>query len=409
MNAVERTTKKVLNSILGMIIFLVAQAAFYLPTEVEMIPEVQQYLPYARWITGGFLIIAFLVLFCSRVRVFRDNWYLFASVVFIGILIYSTYINETDMEGALGSKALAAVFLLLNLAVFFSVNPKKFMLIAFFLFLAINIVNTYTVFKYFGIGMWEEWHVYRNEFYSLVGNYNGGVEFVLPMAICGSAYAHRFGAWIEFLNYPAMAMSVIMAIKCNSLTQIVVFCVILAFMIVGDICIASKRFARFIRLLLNPIVLIGVDIAAYVAIIWMNITDPVSKLGFDPGFHGRRHIWDMAIDWIHQKPVWGNGLETVVDKSQKIYGYAHCHSWFLEITYMTGIIGTAAALIMIIIVIVQLCRTKNNRLSFILSGMYFAVCLTNLFETYTVTFFVLSLGLIYYLAKNENTEYIRRK
>ncbi len=400
MNSVYKYSRKVLNSPLGVILFLVSLAAFYTPREVSIMPVVVQYITPVRYVCGALLIIAFFLIYISGGRLFRDNWFLLPSAAFIAILIYSTYINNADMETALGGRGLAAVFLVLLVAVFFKVNMKKYLAISFFVLLAFNIANTYCVFHYWGVGMWEVWGVSRNKYFVLVGNYNGGVEYVLPMAVCGSAYAHRYGKWLEIFNYPAMIMSLIMAIKCNSDTQIIVFSVILAGMLLGDIAFASKGFAKVLKNVFNPVVMVAVNLVAWFSIVWLDITGWLEKIGIDPDFHGRRHIWDMAIEWIKAKPVWGNGLETEAVKSSKIVGYAHCHSWFLDIVYMTGIVGSIAAFIMLIVVIVAIFRLKNNRLSYIMSGMLFALCLTNLFETYTVTFFVFTLAMIYYIAKN---------
>ena len=381
-----------------MILFIISLAAFYLPYEISIIPSVIRILPYFRYICGGLMIIYFFLLYAGSLRVFRDNWYLWASAAFIAVLIYSTYINQADMESALGNKGIAAFFLVLIVAVFFKVDAKTFLLTGFFLLLLVNIANTYTVFAYEDVGMWYEWETWKDVHYSLVGNYNRGVEYVLPMAVCGSAYAMRYGKWLEFLNYPAMIMSIIMAWKCDSQTQIIVFAVILAAMIIGDIAMASKVFAKILRIF-NPVIMVGLDAAIFIAVVLLNKTNWVEKIGLDPEFHGRRHIWNMALEWIHEKPVWGSGLETVYVKSSKIVGYAHCHSWFLDVAYMTGIVGSLCVIGMLVAVVIAIWRQKHDRLAYILSMMAFALCLTNLFETYTVTFFVFTLALIYYAAK----------
>ena len=185
MNSVERATRTVLNSFAGIVIFIVSILAFYLPYEIRIIPAVENILPYIRSICGGLLIIAFLFLYCSRVRVFRDNWYLWAALAFFGILVLSTKQNDVYMEGVLSDGALTGIFFVLAVAVFFKVNLKKYLLITFFIFLVFCIANTYTVWAYYGVGMWVEWQSYRDTYYTLIGNYNGGIEIVIPMAICG--------------------------------------------------------------------------------------------------------------------------------------------------------------------------------------------------------------------------------
>lgn len=402
MNAVERFMNKILNSALGIVLFILTMAAFYLPFEVEICPPVLKVLPYFRFVCGALIVIAFFILYASRLRVFRDNWYLLAAVVFIAVLIYSTYINYADMQGVLGKKGLTAIFALLNMAVFLRVNPKKYLLIAFFWYLLINIANTYCLYRFWGVGLWEVWGVRRDELITLVGNYNGGVEFVLPMAVCGSAYAHRYGKWLEYLNYAAMIMSLAMAFKCDSLTQIAVFAAIMVFMIIGDISMIARPVAKTVRWILNPMVLVGINGLVYLTVIWLGRAQIFAKLGIDTGFHGRRHIWDMAIYYIQQKPILGHGLEDVDTVASKIYGYAHAHSFFLHTHYMTGIIGFSLIVIMLIIVIISWFRVKNDRVAYVMSFMMCCLCMTNLFEMYTVPFFVYTLGIIYYIGKTDN-------
>jgi len=168
MNAAEKFMNKVLNSALGIVLFILTMAAFYLPFEVEICPPVLKVLPYFRWVCGVLIIIAFFVLYASRLRVFRDNWYLLAAVAFIAVLIYSTYLNYADVQSVLGKKGLTAIFALLNMAVFLRVNPKRYLLIAFFWYLLINIANTYCLYHFWGVGLWEVWGVRRDELITLV-------------------------------------------------------------------------------------------------------------------------------------------------------------------------------------------------------------------------------------------------
>ena len=409
MKAVENTINKILNSALGVVIFILTMVSFYLPYEVEICPQVLMVLPYFRYATGILILIAFFVLYISRTRVFRDNWYLLAACLFIGVLIWSTFRNYGDTQGVLGKYGLTSIFAILNMAVFLRVNPKRYLLIAFFWYLILNIANTYCLFHFWGVGLWEEWGVYRSELITLVGNYNGGVEFVLPMAVCGSAYAHRYGKWLEFVNYAAMIMSLAYALKCDSLTQIYVFATIMAFMVLGDICMISKGIAKVVRWILNPMVLIGSNALVYVTVIWLGRTQLFANLGIDTDFHGRRHIWDMAIDLIHQKPLLGHGLEDVNTVASKIYGYAHSHSFFLHAHYMTGIVGTLLIVAMLVIVTISWFRVKNDRLAYVMSFMAGCLCLTNLFEMYTVPFFVYTLGIIYYIGKTDKPDEGKRR
>ena len=402
MNKVEQITTDILNSILGILVFVVSLLAFYLPYEIRIIPQVQEHLTTVRIVCAAILIVAFLFLYGSSFTIFRGNWALVAAIGFIGVLIFSTKMNGGDMSSALGTYGLAGIFLVMDIAVFFKVDPKKYILLAFLVLFIISMINVYTVYHYWGVGMWEDYGNYRNVYYSLIGNYNGGIEYVLPMAICGSAYAHRYGKWLEIVNYGAMAANLFMAFKCDSLTQEITFAAMLAFMIMGDIMMLSKGFAKVIRIICQPVILAAVDFALFVSIVVINKTNWVAAIGLDPDFHNRRHIWNMSMEWIKANPIWGSGQETVAVEATKITGYAHSHCTYLEVAYKTGFVGSVCMVLMVAAVVVAIYRNRHDRTSYILTAMLFLFGLAAVDETYPMAYVLLCLGLIYYIAKCTN-------
>lgn len=405
MKRLEEVTTSILNSFAGIILFLVSFAAFYLPYEIRIIPDVARVLPVVRYVCAGILVIFFFLLYISTLTVFRNNWALWAALGFVLVLIFSTMMQHGDMENALGTHGLAGFFLVMNIAVFFKANPKKYLLIAFFLLLLINIANTYTVLEYCvrqGIGMWETYGEYRNSLYSLIGNYNGGIEYVMPMAICGSAYAMRYGKWLEILNYAALLMSLYMAIRCESLTQIIAFAAIMGFMVLGDIAMVSDGFARFLKIFFQPVVFVGIDFAVFISVVVINQTNWVQRLGIDPDFHNRRHIWNMSMEWIRTNPIWGSGQESVMEEAGKLSGYAHSHCTYLEIAYKTGFVGTVFVILMLAAAVIAIYRNRHGRVSYILTVLLFLFGLACVAETYPMVYVLLCLGLIYYTAKNTN-------
>ena len=310
--------------------------------------------------------------------------------------------NGGDMESVLGTHGFCAVFLLLCISVFFRVNPKRYLLMAFFLLLAANIANIYTVYHYYGIGMWEEYGQYRNTFFSLVGNYNGGIEYVMPMAICGFSWASRYGGWLEMINYAAVVASLFMAVKCDSLTQMIAYAAILVFMAAGDFSFLSRKYAAVLRTIFQPLILIAVNLAVFVSVVVLNQTNWVAYLGIDPDFHNRRHIWNMSMDWIRENPVWGSGQETVAQEAAKITGYAHSHCTFLEVAYKTGFVGTVFLLLLLAASTVAVYRCRHHHLAYVLSVLAFLMGLAAIAETYPMEYVILCLGLVYYIALSSN-------
>ena len=407
MEKINEITCKILNSAAGIILCAVSLAVFYLPYELRIIPEVLDIAVYVADICAVLLILAFFALYISRMRLFRDNFFLWAALAFIAVLLYSTELNMADdMQGALGFKGLAAVFIAMMAAVFFRVNPKKYILTAFFVLMIYVVMNAYTVFAYWGVGMWEEYGQYRNVFFSLVGNYNGGIEYVIPMILCGLAYAHLYGAWLQILNYPLMILNLIMAVKCDSLTQELAFILILAAMVLGDILRLSDKAAGVVRHIFSPVILIAADIIIFLIVVVKQITSWVSIFGIDPDFHKRSHIWSMSLKLFESHPLWGNGQESVVMEASKITGYAHSHCTYLEIMYKTGTVGTVIMLIMTGLMIFSILKLSKHRTAYIISAVTGIFALAGIVESYPLVCVIMCFGLAYYICRNADNAVI---
>ena len=174
------------------------------------------------------------------------------------------------------------------------------------------------------------------------------------------------------------------------------------FMLIGNGAMIFKKFASLLRVIFQPVIAAAADIVIFVLVVLLNRTNWVEKIGLDPDFHNRRHIWNMAIEWIGKNPIWGSGQETVYEESLKITGYAHSHSTYLEIAYKTGFVGSVFIVLMLAAVIVAIYRNRHDSISYILSVMLFVFGLAGIVESYPMVYVMLCMGLMYYIAKNTN-------
>jgi len=197
-------------------------------------------------------------------------------------------------------------------------------------------------------------------------------------------------------------MSLYMAIRCESVTQIIAFVAIMGFMVLGDIAMLSDGFAKALKLVFQPAIFVGLDLAAFIFVVVIDKSNWVQRLGLDPDFHNRRHIWNMAMDWIKANPVWGSGQETVAAEASKITGYAHAHCTYLETAYKTGFVGTVFLILMLVAAVVAIYRNRHGRVSYILTILLFLFGLACVAEAYPMPYVLLCLGLVYYTAKHTN-------
>lgn len=88
--------------------------------------------------------------------------------------------------------------------------------------------------------------------------------------------------------------------------------------------------------------------------------------GKNGSFTGRDVIWQRAIEYISESPVFGYGMEDVLYKTMKLV-FPHCHNILLEILYDGGIIGFGLYVFFII------CFIPKNKKS--LTNNIFNLCL----------------------------------
>lgn len=407
-NILENFMTSLLNSLFGVIIFVLSLLAFNMPYEFAIVPKVAALLPIFQRGCGALLIICFVLLYGSRLRVFRDNWYLLALAGFLAVLIYSTVINQVDLPGALSDSGLFALANGLLFAVFLKVNPRRYLLILFFVYFLINIANTYTVFATAGRGMWHDWQGYMDPTYSLVGNYNLGIMYVMPMAIAGTVWASKYGRWLQILNYIAIIMSMVMAWKCSSDTQLIIYGLMIVVLFLNDIMHAFKGLYMVLRIF-NSAVFIAIDLVLFYLVVMANKAAFIAKIGYEGDFHGRYNIWEVSKSWILQKPIFGNGVETLDYTASKWMPYTdagHSHCFFLEVPYKTGIVGTVIFAIMLVLVIIAIFRARNIHVKWLLSAMLGLTYLAGIVESYPVVFMITVLSLCYYIAHSDRDEAI---
>ncbi|MCF0142931.1 MAG: O-antigen ligase family protein [Parasporobacterium sp.] len=390
---------KILDSIFGIVLCLVSAFVFYVPYEIEIIPKWHNIFEIARPICLILLVIFFFLLYISGKDFFKNNIALFIGLAFLGYLIYRTWQTGGDMTEAMTTEGFYGIPLMLVFAIFIKTNPRKYLVLLFFLYAAVCAANIYTVFKYDGIGMWEVYEEYRNTVFSLVGNYNVGIRYFMPMVFCGAAYSYLYSWWLQPINYIMIIANIVMAFKANSDTQIYVFIASMAVIIVTDIIKAAPKSYKFFRIF-NGVTLAVLNLLIFAFVVpfnrlWLGTIGPATD------FHNRLYIWDGTMEMIKANPITGYGLEEVVTFASKFPGHnpAHCHCFYLELPYCTGLIGVVLFLALVVITLIAVMKAKKPGIRFLMGGLLFCVFLASIFESYLFSYCVMMLVMAYYISK----------
>lgn len=405
-NGFNKFINTLLNSLFGVILFVVSVLVFHMPYEIAIIPRVAGLLPILQNACGAILIICFLLLYISKPHYFKDIWFLILAAAFLAVLIYSTSINQVDMQGAMSDSGLFALFNILILAIFIKVNPKRYLFIFYIIYLVVSIANTYTVFSTAGVGMWHDWQTYLDPTYSLVGNFNLGIMFAMPMLIAGTVWSSKYGRWLKPINYLVGMSLIAMAIKCSSDTQLIVYGLTILIMILNDLMHAAKGLYKILRIF-NAAVLFAIDFIIFFVTVVLNRMDFFAKIGYDGDFHGRRNIWNIAKSWIVEKPVFGNGVETLDYTASKWMPYTdagHAHCFFLEVPYQTGLVGSVIFLAMVVVAIIAILRAKNIHIKWLTGSLMAVTFMAGIVESYPMVFMIIVIALCYYIAVKDRDE-----
>lgn len=126
----------------------------------------------------------------------------------------------------------------------------------------------------------------------------------------------------------------------------------------------------------------------------------VDVLGKDITFTGRTFIWDKALRYVYENPIFGNGVEFYSFRYIKmrmdstwLTGYAalHSHCRFLEVVYRGGVILLAIYVFILVMTVKSLMAFKNTMFSKTLAISIFAYMtgmMTEMYE-YSPLFFVM--------------------
>lgn len=148
-------------------------------------------------------------------------------------------------------------------------------------------------------------------------------------------------------------------------------------------------FDRFLNIRMyiysNVIIFFGIIIFRIQNIFAFLIENILKK---DLTFTGRTKIWDNGLYWFQKRPLIGNGVQNTLVNYSRINA-VHCHNYYLQILYQSGLLGFLGFSILLFLVAHQLNSIPPNKYTRFISFSIFCFLLMLQIEAYTymTTFF----------------------
>ena len=219
------------------------------------------------------------------------------------------------------------------------------------------LVNFYTIIRY-QIGKPIFGYNLNNWFFKYD---NIHILFFLP-AIIVSMISLKLQKENKIMNFVLISMITYQVYYCFSANTVVVYTLLLIYLLFYKVIDGFKVFSPKNYFYIFFIIFIGIVIFRVQDILSWLIVD---ILGKDLTFTGRTIIWNEIMEYIKIKPILGYGFETTDIISAKLgsRAFTHAHNTLLDLMYKCGIVLAGIFVYLLNIVIKQLEKHKNDKIS----------------------------------------------
>ncbi len=375
MQTVRKTVKKFLDSVPGMLFFLACLFFFNMPEEFALTEKIMKLGNQTIYYFGGAVFILYAIV---KKEPWKDGLFL-TSLVFNVFVLFTTALNKGETMTILNNYVVCGTGIVLTFSLFYDVNVKKFAWVAFIYYFLLVILNNSTAIVYMSSpGGYTTWFSHQHhgayDVAILCGNYNLTFIYVAIAYALGVFVSEKYCRWIWPLNLLMLGFSVVVAVRTQCETSLIVY------LLIGMstfVALLAKRFKAFewIPKALNSYVIAALNIFAAVVLYMASVGKFKLPEGIDVSMHGRRLIWQFALESFFRKPLFGHGLRVPIEPTLTV---PHVHSIFLELPHLSGIFGTLIflALVLVIIMMIRKAEDKGIRYCFqFVFGLFFTASL----------------------------------
>lgn len=198
--------------------------------------------------------------------------------------------------------------------------------------------------------------------YWVFGYDNGNVVYVLPLLCCFAIWGESCGYSTTFCLFSMIVFSAPIFITWSATSMVSVF-IFLALYLLMHMKVCPKSLNIRFFYIVTAVVFIGVVVFRVQDLFRFLIEDILHK---DLTFTGRLRIWDRSMKWFLHSPLIGNGVLNVEVDAARLGGVYHCHNYYLDILYRTGLLGMGTFMIILHLLAKKLMQVQESHYSFII-------------------------------------------
>ena len=382
-----QNTNRILTSLPCLVFFLIP--LFKPSIIVYRRPTVSLFLDV--WAVAVAAVIA--VMYLGRMKVSRI---ILAIGAFEGFTLISTFINHGDyITFAKQSVKLAALCVLIDLCR--QVDTKPVITALMIILQILCILNTLSIISSpQGMYILDDTTVnWSSEHSWILGYDNVHITFILPAVRIFLIYA--LNTHIPFsITATLVAFTLVPVYVTWSATSVSGITVFIAVAVITLIIKES-------RVLLNYVTFAAANIVAFFVIVIFRLQEYfsfiiVDILKKDLTFTHRTDLWDAGLAAFRQKPLTGYGVVTG-EISNELIGQIHCHNYYLQILFESGITGMVLFIIILLLLVRPMLRCGNTVSACIMGRAMLTFLLISQFDIYSHMMFFAMIVMAYHIEK----------
>jgi len=312
-------------------------------------------------------------------------------IAFQFCIFFSTMLNSGEYFAYIQTAVPIIGFVMLTEIYIKSAYTMTFFKTCYYVLSCLVIINLITILLY-PDGMYVDFRDWEENWF--LGYRNSHVYIFLPTI----AFAYLMNLKNGRLNLQSKIIigtiiaSTLLIKSSTTLVAIVVIVFLLTFF-------KKKKLPR----MMNIYTYLGGSIFASVGFMFFSLQNYITTfivdiLHRDVSFTSRIYIWQSAVYYIKQSFVFGYGYDSSVARDH-LNNFTQAHNQYLDIFYMTGLMGFIVYILLLVIAMKQLFKYKDviaaKILSFTLLG-YFILYIVEAKRDWNAMFFVM-LIIAYYL------------
>ncbi len=218
-----------------------------------------------------------------------------------------------------------------------------------------------------------------------LGYDNGHILYILPFLIVYSLTYIINNNKITLNSFLTIAMFSLSIYITWSVTSVIGISLFIFYIVFRHKLIFDRLLNIRMYIYSNVVIFFGIIIFRIQNIFAFIIENILKK---DLTFTGRTRIWDNGLYWFQKRPFIGNGVQNTLVNYSRLSA-VHCHNYYLQVLYQSGLIGFLGFSILLLLVAHQINSIPPNKYTRFISFSIFCFLLMLQIEAYTymTTFF----------------------